>query len=492
MKSFSSSSARALYLFLVLPSFLFIAFAQTSEESEKIDELMSKYTQYKQFNGSLLVAKEGEVILKKGYGMANMEWDIPNSPKTKHRVGSITKQFTAMLIMQLKEEGKLQLDVPITTYLEEYPKSTGDKVTIHHLLTHTSGVPNYTSFPGFFENRSRDPYTVRELTRTFSDSSLVFEPGTNFAYSNSGYILLGAIIEEVTGKTYEEALKERILKPLAMNDTGYDHFEEIIKNRSTGYEQKGNNFTNSKYLDMSIPYAAGSIYSTVEDLFKWHKALLNDELISPASKKIMFQAHKPLGPQSAAYGWFVGSQKFGMEKDSVFTTVHSGGINGYSSLITRIPSDDALIVLLNNTGGKALNDMTEAIGRILYDQDYEFPKPSVVLEVRREYQEMGLEAARELYSEIKDSEDYELNEYELNSFGYDLLRSNKIDEAIEIFKWNVDAFPESGNVYDSLGEAYLKKGNIELAIKNYRKSVELDPANSHALQVINDLEKQVK
>ncbi|MDX1760891.1 MAG: serine hydrolase, partial [Christiangramia sp.] len=316
------------------------------------------------------------------------------------------------------------------------------------------------------------------------------QPGENFAYSNSGYTLLGAIIEEITGKTYEDVLKERILKPLEMNDTGYDHFDEIIKNRSTGYEQKGTNFRNSKYLDMSIPYAAGSIYSTVEDLFKWHKAILNNELISTETTKIMFDSHKQLGPQAAAYGWFVGDQKFGQKKDSVFTTFHSGGINGYSSLITRIPEDDAMIVLLNNTGGKPLNEMTEAIGRILYEQEYELPKKSVVMEVMTEYNENGLQAAKELYAEIKDSEDYDLNEGQMNSFGYDLLRNDEIEAAIEIFKWNVEAFPESGNVYDSLGEAYLKAGNNELALENYKRSVELDPANSNALQIINNLEKQ--
>ena len=492
MKTLSSHSLKTLYLLLVLPGFLFFAFAQGSEKVQKIDDLMNQYSDYMQFNGSVLVANNGEVILKKGYGLANMEWGIPNSPNTKHRVGSITKQFTSMLIMQLVEEGKLELDKPVTTYLKDYPGKTGDQVTIHHLLTHTSGVPNMTSFPGFFENMSRDPYSVKELTQVFADSSLVFNPGEKFAYSNSGYVLLGAIIEEVTGKSYEEVLHERILDPLNMKDTGYDHFEEIIKNRSTGYEQKGSKFTNSKYLDMSIPYAAGSLYSTVEDLYKWHKALLENKLISEESKEIMFTAHKKMGPQAAAYGWFVGHQKFGQEKDSVFTTVHSGGINGYSALITRIPNDDALIVLLNNTGGKPLNDITESIGRILYGEEYEMPKRSVAVAMMEKYYDEGLDAALKTYSEFRNSEEYELNEGQMNSFGYELLRNDKIEDAIEVFKLNVEAFPESGNVYDSLGEAYLANGNKDLALKNYKRSVEIDPQNSNGLQIIKDLESGVK
>ncbi|HKJ47438.1 MAG TPA: serine hydrolase domain-containing protein, partial [Christiangramia sp.] len=351
------ASFKALLTFVFLLQLLISTSVFAQSKAEKIDELMSKYEEYNQFNGSLLVAENGEVVLKKGYGLANMEWDIPNGTDTKHRVGSITKQFTSMLIMQLVEEGKLELDKPITTYLKDYPKKTGDQVTIHHLLSHTSGIPNMTSFPGFFENMSRDKHSVKELIEIFADSSLVFKPGEKYAYSNSGYILLGAIIEKETGKSYEEALHERILDPLNMKDTGFDNFEKIIKNRSTGYEQRGSKFTNSEYIDMSIPYAAGSIYSTVEDLYKWHKALLNNELITQESKDIMFTAHKNLGPQASAYGWFVGDQKFGQENDSVFTTVHSGGINGYNALITRIPEDDALIVLLNNTGGKPLGEM---------------------------------------------------------------------------------------------------------------------------------------
>ena len=271
-----------------------------------------------------------------------------------------------------------------------------------------------------------------------------------------------------------------------------DNFEEIIKNRSTGYEQRGSKFTNSKYIDMSIPYAAGSIYSTVEDLYKWHKALLNNELISQESKDIMFTAHKNLGPQASAYGWFVGDQKFGQQNDSVFTTVHSGGINGYNALITRIPEDDALIVLLNNTGGKPLNDMTEAIGSILYGEDYVMPKRSLAFAMMEEFYDNGLSAAMEFYLKNKDSEEYDLNEGQMNSFGYDLLGNEETDAAIEVFKLNVAAFPESGNVYDSLGEAYLKKGDEKLALKNYQKSVEIDPSNGNAVQIIKNLQEGIK
>ncbi len=175
---------------------------------DKLDKLIRTYADYEKFNGSVLVAEKGNVIYKKGFGLADMEWNIPNQPDTKHRLGSITKQFTAMLIMQLVEQGKLKLDVPISTYLPDYPKKKGDVITLHHLLTHSSGTPNMTSFPGFFKDISRNAYSPVQLVNLFADSTLQFKPGERFDYSNSGYILLGYIIEKVTGKSYEQVLQE--------------------------------------------------------------------------------------------------------------------------------------------------------------------------------------------------------------------------------------------------------------------------------------------
>ena len=228
-----------------------VSFGQT--KTEQIDKLMNLYSEYGQFNGSILVADAGKVIYKKGFGMANMEWNIPNQPDTKHRLGSVTKQFTAMLILQLVEQGKLKLDAPISTYLLDYPKASGHKITIHHLLTHTSGIPNYTSFPNFVKELSINPYSPEAFVKKFADLPLEFTPGEKFAYSNSGYFLLGYIIEKVSGKTYEQFLQDNILTPLKMNNTGFDHHETILKNRASGYEKNGKNYDNASYLDLSIP-----------------------------------------------------------------------------------------------------------------------------------------------------------------------------------------------------------------------------------------------
>lgn len=461
-----------------------VAFSQT--KAEQIDKLMSLYTEYGQFNGTVLVAEKGEVIFKKGYGMANMEWDIPNQPNTKHRLGSITKQFTAMLILQLAEQGKLDLQANVTTYLPDYPKKTGDKITIHHLLTHSSGIPNYTSFQGFLRDKSRNPYSPEEFVAEFADLDLNFEPGEKFSYSNSGYFLLGVIIEKVSGKTYEELLQENIFTPLKMTDTGYDHHRTILKNRATGYEKQGSNYVNSAYLDMSIPYAAGSMYSTVEDLYLWDQALYTEKILSKKYLDLMFTPYL----DGYAYGWGVNNMPVEGVKEPLLIAGHGGGINGFNTNISRVLTDKHLIVLFNNTGGADLNTMTFSIGKILYDLPYDMPKKSLAQSYFAIVLEQGLPSGLKHFQEFKNSDKYSLLEGEMNNVGYQFLQSGKVKEAIETFKLNVEAFPESGNVYDSLGEAYLADGNKEMAIKFYRKSVEIDPSNTNGAAILKKLESE--
>ena len=262
---------------------------------------MTAANKYRLFNGSVLVAENGKVIYKKGLGLAQMEWNIPNTPDTRFRLGSITKQFTATLILQLVEQGKVKLDGKVSDYLPAYRKDIGEKVTVHQLLNHTSGIPSYTGLPGFFNDVSRNPYTVDDFIKKYASNDLEFEPGSKFSYNNSGYFLLGAIVEKVTGQTYEKALKERILDPLGMKNTGYDHHGTLIEKRASGYQKTPDGYVNAPYLDMSIPYAAGSMYSTVEDLYLWDQALYTDRVLSAATKELMYKPNL----EDYAYGWVV-------------------------------------------------------------------------------------------------------------------------------------------------------------------------------------------
>ena len=477
-------------LLLLLFISLFVAqstiFAQSN--SEKIDQLIKTYQEYGQFNGTVLVAEKGKVILRKGYGMANMEWDIPNQPDTKFRIGSVTKQFTASLIMQLVEEGKIKLDSKMTEYLPKYRKETGDKVTVHQLLNHTSGIPSYTGLPGFFANESRNPYSVDDFVKKFASGDLQFEPGTKFSYNNSGYFLLGAIVEKVTGKTYADVLSKRILKPLGMSETGYDTHAPILKKRARGYQKSPDGFVNAPYLDMGLPYAAGSMYSTVEDLYKWDRALYGTKILSAKSKALMFTP----GLSNYGYGFDIRDRKIGKTGKKNKAISHGGGINGFNCLFTRLVDQDHLIVVLDNIGqGRYHGRITGSISNILNDQPFDAPKKSIAETLYRTATKNGGTATVAEYRKLKagkDSAKYDFSEVELNTLGYQILRMDKTGDAIEIFKLNTEMFPKSGNPYDSLGEAYLKDGQKKLALKNYKKAVELDPKNANAIQIVKRLE----
>ena len=458
-----------------------VSYGQT--KVDKLDKLVSAYAEYGKFNGSVLVAEKGNVIYKKAFGWADMEWSIPNQVDTKFRLGSITKQFTSMLIMQLVEQGKLKLDVPISTYLPDYPKKNGDVITLHHLLTHTSGTPNMTSFPSFF-NIMRDAHTPVQLVNLFADSTLQFKPGERNEYSNSGYILLGYIIEKITGKSYEQVLQTNIFTPLKMNNTGYDHNRPLLKNRARGYEKNGRLYVNANFIDMSVPYAAGSLYSTAEDLSLWDQALYGNQLLRKENMDLLFTKHIPAGGGHYGYGWDIDEMRIGNTEERIKTVGHGGGVNGFNTQLTRIPSDKSFIVLLNNTGGAPLNQMTNAIAAILYDKTYDLPKKSVAYSLADRIDKVGIPASLEYYKGIKDSSGYYLNENEMNMTGYQFLEPGKVKEAAAIFKLNTQAFPKSWNVYDSYGEALMAQGNKTEAIENYKKSVKLNPDNEGGIKIL--------
>jgi CubicO group peptidase (beta-lactamase class C family) len=457
----------------------------SSGKAKQIDALMNAYHELELFNGSVLVAQDGKVIVEKGYGLANMEWVIPNRPDTKFRIGSITKQFTSMLIMQLVQEDKLDLEATLADLLPYYRKDTGSQVTLHHLLNHTSGIPSYTGLPDFFQGAAREPHAVKNFVKTFCSGDLEFEPGAEFRYNNSGYFLLGAIIEQVTKKPYEQVLQERILEPLGMESTGYDHHGTIIEQRAAGYQKIGGTYRNAAYLDMSAPYAAGALYSTVQDLLPWDQALYDDELLSHQWKEKMFEP----GLGDYAYGWGVRKQPIGPDEAERTVTGHGGGINGFNTLITRVLEDRQLVVLFNNTGGAGLQAINDGIIDVLNGREPAQPKPSIATALDDILTERGVDAAIEEYRRLKaeQPDDYEFGEQDLNAMGYALLGNKKVDAAIRVFQLNVEMFPEASNPYDSLAEAYMTAGNKDLAIKNYARSLELNPGNVNAVRQLMEL-----
>ena len=415
-----------------------------------------------------------------------MEWNIPNSYDTKFRLGSITKQFTSMLIMQLVEKGKIKLDDKITDYLPYYRKDIGDKVTIEMLLTHTSGIPSYTNQPDFFEKTSKKYYAPDDFIKEYCSGDLEFEPGTKFNYNNSGYFILGGIIEHVTGKTYEEAVLENIVKPLGLSETGYDNFETIISKRAAGYEKAGSGYSIAPYLDMALPYAGGSLYSTVEDLYKWDLALINNKLLPKKYMDDIFRGRVDGMNSQYGYGWFIDTISLAGKQFVVYN--HGGGINGFNTLNYIVPQKGQVVILFSNAGGAPLDNMTNAIINILNDQEYKFPAKPLVDQLNQTIEKEGVAEAINQFNKLKsDKELYSYNEGELNQLGYSYLRANKVEEAIAIFELNIQEYPKSWNVYDSYAEALMVNGENEGAIENYKKSLELNPNNKQGIEQLKKL-----
>ena len=341
--------------------------------AKKVDALVNAHMAVNGFSGSVLLARDGKPLVAKGYGYANVEWQIPNTTTTKFRIGSITKQFTSMMVMQLREQGKVKLEDSMCLYVTPCPEAW-KPVTIHHLLTHTSGIPTYTGIPAWREVNMM-PKTPDQIIGFFRDLPLQWSPGEKYAYNNSGYFLLGVIIEKITGKKYEQALQDMILAPLGLQDTGYDWSRTIMPRRAAGYTGNPEKLQNAVVVDMNHPYSAGALYSTVEDLLKWDQALYTEKLLPEAAKQIMWTPFK----NEYAYGWTVAQPNpdmFGGHK----RIVHGGGIQGFSAFLARLPDARMTIVVLANNDSASASTVARDIMAIYYGHKYEVP---VVLTVAK-------------------------------------------------------------------------------------------------------------
>ncbi len=331
------------------------------EITRKVDEYMNAAMRINRFGGAVLVARDGRPIVSRGYGMANIELDVPNTPQTVFRLGSVTKQFTGMAIVLLQERGKLSVNDPVCKYLSECPRAW-QPITIKNLLTHTAGIPNYTEFPDFPKTAAGET-TADELINRFKDKPLQFALGEKYAYSNSGYYLLGMIIERASGKTYADFLQENIFAPLGMKQTGYDNPVRIIKNRAAGYARTNDGFVNAAPISMSTAYAAGALYSTVEDLLLWDQALYTEKLVS---RKSLDEAFTPF-KSNYGYGWSIGKR---FERQVI---AHGGGIFGFSTYIARYPADRVTIVVLSNVEGAPSGEIANSLAGIVFGGPYEIP-----------------------------------------------------------------------------------------------------------------------
>ena len=357
-----SSFIRVKIFSLFLLAALIFASNISAQDESRYDEFAQHYVKSQKFMGTVIVAKDNDILFNKGFGSANLEWDIPNSPATKFRLGSITKQFTAAAILLLEEMGKLKIDDPVKKYLPDAPE-VWDKITIFNLLTHTSGIPNYTNFPEY-RKEQYTAHTPKQVVDIFRDKPLDFAPGEKMSYSNSGYIVLGYLLEKVSGETYQDFLQKNIFNPLGMKDSGYDSNSAIIQNRASGYSPGPDGLVNTGYVHMTIPFSAGALYSTTEDLLRWEQGLFGGKLLSKESLS------KMITPYKNGYALGVRTGNFNGHK----VILHGGSIEGFNTQLVYCFDDKLAVAVLSNVNGNTPSQLANNLAAIALGEKVELPK----------------------------------------------------------------------------------------------------------------------
>jgi CubicO group peptidase (beta-lactamase class C family) len=366
MKNFRSIGLLATLLFALALSAAAQATGANKDLGAAINALLAETFKPNEPGAAVIVVKDGQAVFRKGYGMANLELGVPIEPDMIFRIGSVTKQFTAVAVLMLAEQGKLSLSDEITRFLPDYP-TQGHKITVEHLLTHTSGVKSYTELPEFGQQMRKD-LSLKELIDSFKDKPMDFAPGEGWHYSNSGFVLLGAIIEKASGQTYVDFVEKNIFAPLGMTHSFYDNTQRVIPRRVAGYGKISDGYVNAYYLSMNLPYAAGSLISSVDDLALWDAALYTEKLVKQESLRRAWTPFKLNNGKSTGYGYGWGiSMLEGQRK-----IAHNGGINGFSCDTLRLPESHVYVAILTNRNTGTAN-LTKKLALLAIGKEWRDP-----------------------------------------------------------------------------------------------------------------------
>ncbi len=470
---------------------LFAALPAKADRVADIDRLARRYHTLGQLDGSVLVADHGKVIYQRAFGLANREWQVPHTTDTAFRVASLTKQFTATLIMQLAEQGKLRLDDPIGKYVPELRPEIGKRVTLHHLLNHTSGIVDYANYPGFWANRLGEKVPRGDFL-AIMNGPLEFEPGSQGHYSSSSYTLLGWVIEKQTGMTYSAALDSMILRPAGMLRTAYDAPDRIVPRKASGYVRALGEYRPADPLWIPNIGAGGGVASTTGDFFKLDRALAGNTLLKPESKRQMFTAYVKddvWGDLGYGYGWLVGTRTIAGKPRLVHE--HGGNGNGFRTLVTRYPDDGKLIVIFLNEGngnkGPEIYSMRRDFSDVLFGKAAAQPKPALHDLLTAEIGRSGHEAALARFDALLAQSGKPENGDGLNRLAYQYAEAGRPAIGIALLQRAIALFPQDGNLHDSMGELYLQLGNRNGARAAYLRALELAPDNSNAKEMLNKI-----
>lgn len=447
----------------------------------QVDALIEQAVQLDVFSGNVVIAHEGKVVYQRSFGYADWEKKLPLNDSTMFNIGSNGKDFTQAVICQLVQENKLAFNDPLSKHLDMFPKSIADKITIKHLLTMQSGMGDYMQSPRFQFGQIR---TISGLLDFIKDEPLLFEPGSGRAYSNSGYVVLGGVIEKITGKTYEENVRERILKPLGMIHSTFVYPDtKNIENKATGTEisLSGAKRTEKRINPGLVPTSAGGMYASALDLFKFYEAeMFTNKVLSDELKLKLFTRYEDQSTKSLKE----------MMTDPRFISSLAGGLNGWNSCVTQMPAMHYTVIVLSNydEAGHPAEQIGERIENIILGKPNEPLKLALPQFIYQYVSKNGMDDFVKNHDDLLKRNKYGIRgPMILNRFGYDLINEKKLDWAVEIFKLNIRLFPNNPNGYDSLGEAYMLKGEKNLAIQNYRKVLEMDPENENAKKMLEKI-----
>lgn len=481
----------------------------------KIDDLVNEYVLHQRFMGSVLVAEKGEVIFAKGYGLADVEQNIPNTLNTKFMIGSITKQFTAMLITQLVESGTLRLDNTISDFIPEFPKDIGDRITIEMLLCHSSGLIFPEGIERYYHATTKEEY-LQEYLKQLAEEGLRFEPGQGYGYSNAGYFILGLIIEKVTGKSYEEVLSEQILEPLGMSQTGCDRKGLVVEDMATSYAKLQDRYntwneeTNS-YDPAICGFGYGNLYATVGDLFKFSEALSTNRLLSEKymaiylkMRTVKTQVPIPGISQGLVRDYFgtfgngfVGEISYiedpdTQEKETLYW--HDGTCKLFKSNHFHYSGKDQIVIICSSCSFLCEgNEMVLKIHQLLNNKPYDhiLIKHSLSQYISEDVAtHAGIPAAIDEYYRFKDDTANFIvpgQDWLIWAGRYVAEELGDLENAILLFQTTIASFPDSWEAYEAMGETYIAKGDTALAIQCYRESLNLNPENDITTEMIKRL-----
>jgi len=455
---------------LLLPAVPPRVVAQQSEPA-RVDAYVQRWHEVGRFNGIVLVARGDSVLYERGFGLANREWDVPNTPDTKFDIGSITKQFTTVMVFQLVAEGRLRLEDRLTDHIPEYRRDTGDRVTIDHLLRQTSGIPDYVrDWQSTAEERARgDPGPLREhlrpefLIRAHMSRDLLFEPGSRYSYSNSNHYLLRTVIERATGRSFEQNLRERILEPLRLTGTGLLRHERAIPRLATGYVRIPLGDGRAPYFYMPSLWGTGGIYSTARDLHRWNRALEGGPVVPDSLRPRLFTPYGRDEEAERSYSMDHFTLRLGDSGTVVPYTGFSGGADGFRANAFRFPTTGHIIVILDNSEQYEHWRIAPGIFRILAGESVEQPQELSAAVVAREALSRGIDAALSRYADMRAHPGrwgaLDLLESDLDEYAGRYRRIGRGDEAIAVRLLSTRLFPASAAGWQRLGDTYARLGD---------------------------------